>query len=327
MVKRQTVLMKRSIWLFSFLFSLLSGFLCAQGGSNPFDIQSRTSTPTATVEVDSPAEDTVSKAVSNNPFDLVSESSAIVPVQKPKPAITPPKKTPEPEVAPKPELRNTAPVSTSKGFLFSLILSIMITLTLLITLLRGILAKGFRAFFNDNILSQLHREHGPVGNMPYLLFYFFFFFNLTAFVWLANSHFQWAKLDGNWKTVGMIALGVLFVFFVKHFLLKVIEIVFPVEKEVRLYNFTIIVFSMILGMFLVPLNTLLAYGPQEMAKPVFYGAVSLIGLIYLYRAFRGILIGARFLSLHKFHFLLYICAIEIAPLVVLWKWATSQTGS
>ncbi len=98
-----------------------------------------------------------------------------------------------------------------------------------------------------------------------------------------------------------------------------ISSLFTLERDVSRYVFLILVFGVVLGIFLAPINIVLAYGPTEMQKGLISVAGVLIVLIYAFRALRGILIGNKFFVSHKFHFLLYICAVEILPLLLFYK--------
>ena len=109
----------------------------------------------------------------------------------------------------------------------------------------------------------------------------------------------------------------------KHLLLTFIGSVFPVEKEVRIYNMTIIVFNLILGIVLIAGNGLFAHGPEGLKLPLFYLLLATIAGIYLFMILRSLFSAGRFLSFHKFHFLLYICTVEIAPVLILVKWLTA----
>jgi hypothetical protein len=113
--------------------------------------------------------------------------------------------------------------------------------------------------------------------------------------------------------------GISLIFILKHILLKIVGAIFPIEKELGTYSFTIIVFQIILGIALLPFMIFIAYGTEELIPYAIYGAFIMIGIFYIYRSLRGLFIGNRFLAYHKFHFLLYICTVEIAPLVVLLK--------
>ncbi len=105
----------------------------------------------------------------------------------------------------------------------------------------------------------------------------------------------------------------------KHIALNVIAYIFPIQKEVRQYSFMIMIFNIVLGVALAPVNLIVAYSTPTTLSSLILVLFTLIGLFYLFRHLRGIMIANKYLVFHKFHFLLYICTVEIAPMMVLLK--------
>jgi hypothetical protein len=125
----------------------------------------------------------------------------------------------------------------------------------------------------------------------------------------------------------MLCIGALAGFFLfKHLLLQIVGFVFPVKKEISAYNFTIIIFNIVLGFVIVPAIFFTAYAPAAIREYVIFGTAGVIALTYLFRGLRGLFIANRFLAWHKFHFLLYLCAVEIAPLLIVVKLLFNQQG-
>ena len=122
--------------------------------------------------------------------------------------------------------------------------------------------------------------------------------------------------------VGIVCL----IFIGKHLLLFIVGYIFPIQKELGLYNFTIMVFGIISGLLLLPINIVIAYVPMEIGKVVVYLSLGAIIAIYLFRIIRGLSIGSKYLVLHKFHFFIYLCTVEILPVIVLLKILDNYTG-
>lgn len=274
-----------------------------QEGDNPFELKPRLSLPAL-------KEDSAVAAPTGNPFDLVAPTSATA---RPEPAIEPPQAAPDKTSSP------PSPMTSYRRFLLIANLTLLLSLTILVTLFRGQVAKAYRAFLNDNILSQLQREREAGGGTPYYFFYGLFLLNAGLFVFLLARHYGMDFSPNYWKGLMYCTGGVAGLFLAKHVILNFLAFVFPVKKEVRLYGFTIIIFSMMLGFFLVIANLFLAYAPEKASQLAIYGAYAGIGAAYLFRSLRGLFIANRFLLFHKFHFLLYICTVEIAPVLVLAK--------
>lgn len=279
---------------------LLPSFFAAQERGNPFELGPRLSLPEAD------GDSAVAAADTGNPFDLVAPASRPA---RPAPAVSPP-----------PAKREQAPrQSWYRNFLLITNIGILLLLTILITLFRGQVGKAYRAFLNDNLLSQLQREREAGGGLPYYIFYGFFLINAGFFVFLLFRHYGLDIAYNTWAGLFFCVAGTAGLFLGKHLVLGFLAFVFPIKKEVHLYSFTIIIFSIILGFFLVIVNLMVSYAPENALPPVLIGAYSGIGAIYFFRSLRGLFISNRFALFHKFHFLLYICTVEIAPVLVLVK--------
>ena len=73
------------------------------------------------------------------------------------------------------------------------------------------------------------------------------------------------------------------------------------------------------GIFLVPMVLFTAYAPAGIKIYIIYLALALLFVVLMFKALRGLFIANRFFAWHKFHFFLYLCAVEIAPLLVTFK--------
>jgi hypothetical protein len=271
---------------------------------NPFDIETRSEPK------DSAIQETVKieNRETTNPFDI----------RRVKPnGEKQEQKTISPTVRTSKKNKEKRSNDTRSGFLFWMILGMMIVLSLLVTLYRSLLVKIYRAFANENILKLLQREQGAVISAPYLFFYILFFISAGIFAFQIAYHYE--TIGFEFKNLGYCILGVAGFFLLKHILLIIIGFVFPVYKEVKQYSFTITVFSIILGIILIPFNIFVAFAQDSLTFSGIIGAFLAISAIYIYRGLRGIFIGSKFLAFHKFHFFMYICTIEMAPMVIIIK--------
>jgi Domain of unknown function (DUF4271) len=284
-----------------------------QNANNPFELQPRIpETPSDSVEA---------IPVSTNPFDIVKEIQS-----GPTTATAGPGFRVKVEKKDKP-LSAKEKETNYRRFLFVAILSMFIILTLIVTIFRILIEKIWKAFINDNLLNQLHREQSSGLAVAYLVLYILFFINSGLFAFLAARHFGIPISNSNLYSLLICIGGIAGFFIAKQFVLWLIGFVFPIGKEVDSYQFTIMIFNIVLGLFLVPVVLFIAYAPENLTGIVVWGAIGLLALIYLFLALRGLFIGNRFIAGNKFHFLLYLCAVEIAPLLVIYKLAMVHGGN
>lgn len=280
------------------VLSVWGGTYC-QNTASPFDLIPRIETNEDSI---------VTISTSSNPFDLVKMSPASRPTTSSQTGFVVEKKD-------KP-LSTKEKTAIYDRFLFVIILAMMVILTLVVTIFRIFISKIWKAFLNDNLLHQLMREQSTGVTVAYSILYLMFFINAGIFLFLLCDYFEVSIATTNFASLMICIGGVMGFFLVKHLLLQIVKGVFPVEKEVSSYSFTITVFNIVVGFFLVPMILLIAYAPDSVTQVMIYTTLGLLVLALLFRSLRGLFIASRFFAWHKFHFFLYLCAVEIAPVVV-----------
>lgn len=320
---------------YSILFLFLSVITAtsAQNSDNPFEIVAR-SQPTTTSEdvsvieeIDTTQNVVISEPVdislqidTTNPFEVLSSNS----IESSK-ALTSTVRSSEKLVSPQTSSKNGL-ATANRGALFGAIIVLSLLLAFLFAGFRSSFRKAYQNVINANILKQSYREMTTIGQAPLNLWYIFSWLSLGFFVFLLIRHYGTSPSTGFFTTLFYCIGSVSVLILLKHFVLFFIGSVFPVRKEVQLYNFLIVIFGIALGVLLVPFNILIAYLPEEFTQSAVYGALGLLLILYVLRTFRGLLISNRFLTFHRFHFLLYLCAIEIAPVIILLKLGLIYAG-
>ena len=80
-----------------------------------------------------------------------------------------------------------------------------------------------------------------------------------------------------------------------------------------------IVFNILLAVILIPVNLGLAFGPDAVHGILIFLGVGSLLLLYALRQFRGVVISSDVIAENPFQFFVYLCAIEILPILVLIK--------
>lgn len=321
-------------WQLSVLLLVFTFSLGAQNASNPFELTPRLTEeeravmalPVATdttlnenpFELEDRQEDqatatTSSSSNDGNPFDLITPPS--VPSQV---------RAPSPREMPRPRLRsrngdNIVLPTENNGARLALTLFVLAFATISLIFFRGLYLKAYRSLFNDNLLSLLYREREAGAFGSFIITYLVFFLSGALFLSLLSEHFGWLAQENLWQQYGFFLVGLLAVFIGKHLLLAVLGYIFPIIKEIKRYSFTIMVFAIVLGMLLTFGSVLIAYTPNNIHQLVIYGLLGIIAIIYALRSLRGLFIANRFIFNYQFHFLSYICAVEIGPALCLYK--------
>ena len=330
----------RNILLFCLLVYLLlcnSRSLIAQVSNNPFELKfKKEQIQTTPLEVVSDSQTVAQDSVvtGNSVVVLNKDQTAYVATDNPfdiksKP---PTDKTTlqQPNISTKPLVTDStttkAPTTSNEsGFMFWVLLGILLIFSSLIGASRTKLNQLSSSFWNENFLRQIHRGNQGSFSFTYLLLYALALVNVGIFFFLLSQYFNW-NIPDSLLFLGKIIGSVFVIFIGKHLLLSLVSYIFPIHKEISLYSFTIMVFGIILGLFLLPINILIAYAPTGIGKLIVYISLGAIIAIYLFRLVRGLSIGSKYLVLHKFHFFIYLCTVEILPVIVLLKILDNYTG-
>jgi len=272
---------------------------------NPFDIQQR-------VAVVATAPLAPEEEGSNNPFDVEETEVAAGPATKYTAPTVDPVAT-LPEIAP--------PGREDRGLLFWVMMTLSLFITVVVAFYRQVLVKAYRSCLNGNYMELVHREQAGSIRGPYLLLFLFFGLSLGVLLYLFLTHLdlvpQISSSSLLWGSMG-ITTGALLL---KLLVVSLIGWVFPLYKTMSLYRFTIITSGIILGLFIAFLNLLIAFSPDQTAKYLLYGSLFVLVLFYGFRIFRGFTLSSNYLFAHPFHFFLYLCTVEIAPVLVILKLA------
>lgn len=214
----------------------------------------------------------------------------------------------------------------SGSVLAGLMLAIFAFLTFAVTYNRSVVGKAWAGFLSDNGFTLALREaSGFVGSTPYYLLYGNFLLNAGIFTFLVTRVFQ----RENFNNLGFLLtcfVGACVAFLSKHVFLAYMRFLFPVDAEARKYSFLVVIFNCVLGLFLVPFNLLIAFSARQGNEQLLLASwmLGLVAIFYMYRSVRASAIGVKFLSQSPFHFLLYLCTVEIAPVLLMVKLALMQ---
>lgn len=294
--------MRKQISLIGF-FSLFSLILCGQD-ANPFEIVARM-----------PKVENNKQLAPENPFDIVPHSTPGVSEAFIEELTT--QTLERQNFFSFPEGNDL-----SKTTLFGLLILMLLYFTFAAATNRTAMTKSWKSFLSSNALNTAQREaFGLAGTTPYLLLYANFLLNAGVFIFLV---IQAININGRYNNLEVLLLSIfisIIVFLLKHFENSALSWLFPpLSTDFKKYSFLIISFSCVLGLFLVPFNFLIAFaGSKEWQSFVTVWLLALSVIFILYGLIRALSLGLKYLMAYPFHFLLYLCAAELVPVIFITK--------
>lgn len=166
-------------------------------------------------------------------------------------------------------------------------------------------------------MLKLFQREESMKFSPYLfLLYLIYCINLAAFVYLTSDFFGGPRgiLIFIYALIGIIGI-----YLVRHVSLNLLGDIFSLTKNTQLYGFSIMIFNQFAGLVLIPLNFLLAFGPSGIKEIILWSTIIILCILLLLRTVRGIFIVSEYLTDRFFQIFIYLCAFEIAPMMVFVK--------
>ncbi len=206
-----------------------------------------------------------------------------------------------------------------KDIIFYVLIAILIAFALL--------RQGFPKYFNDllrllfrtTLKQKQIREQMMQMVLPSLLLNVFFAVTGGLYLALLFHHIGFIPLDNFWLLSLYCSLGISIIYVVKYLGLKVTGWLFNIKNAADTYIFVVFIINKVAGIFLLPFLVLLsfmqgnAYSVALMLSWCGLGVLLIYRFLFTYATIRN---QVRF---NPFHFFLYLCAFEIAPLLLIYK--------
>ena len=280
-----------------------SAVLTGQRGVNPFDLTDRLPPGEQAATEEAEGSDTTA-----NPFDL-------------RPAAEP---TEEIILTVPADDANDGDPGPNRSVIFIHLLLVLLVTSIWV-LFRNLLQQCVRAIMNDNIMTQLYRRRSGGQISALWLCYLFFLLSAGFFLYLvATEYGLQLPVTGVWSSWLTFTLLVMGAVGFKLVLLTLIGRIYPLRKELSRYTFVFMVFSILVGVLLVPLNLLISYAPDGFRHFFLLAGVGVLAVVYLLHLVRGLFIANQYVGSRPLHFLLYICTIEIAPLLLVYRYLSDS---
>ena len=287
----------------SLLLLLLVSFQAAAQVTNPFDIPGQTKDSITitndgidNARLDKEATDVLS---TGNPFDIHQNDREMV----------------AENVQPLSNQKKSMSKERTNIIVLVYVLSMLVILTLAISMNRKRFKSMIKATINSNQLRTLYRDTKVWTNGQSVLLYIFFFLNISFAIWIWSVHSSNVP-EGNLFYIGLFILSV---YLVRHICMWLLANIYPVGPEVDMHNYSIALHNKILGIAVLPIILAIEFLPSEFQPTMTICFLAIIGIIYMLRQGKSLLLGLGMRGLNPFYFFIYLCAVEIAPILVIYK--------
>ena len=209
--------------------------------------------------------------------------------------------------------------TNGKESLFYLLVGLLLFLAFLRRTFPKYFSDLFRLFFRTSMKQRQIKDQLMQTPLPSLLMNGFFVVSSGLYVSFLLHYFGLRTDDSFWLFFLYCCLGVAAIYFIKFIGLKLSGWLFNMEEAANSYIFIVFAVNKIIGVFLLPFLILLAF----MQGTAYTTAMMLswcgIVILVLYRFVLTYTAVRNQVKVNPFHFFLYLCAFEIAPLLLIYK--------
>lgn len=144
------------------------------------------------------------------------------------------------------------------------------------------------------------------------------FLSISLFIFLVSSQFDtFSKIR---PALGYVRIVLIYVVFValKFFIERMLGVLFKGEDHLNTYQFYKLSYRNYFALILLPINALFVYAfkPPLLVLQIIIGVFLILNVISLFNTFRRY---EKLIFNNLFYFILYLCALEIAPYFILFK--------
>jgi Domain of unknown function (DUF4271) len=176
----------------------------------------------------------------------------------------------------------------------------------------------FALLFKSTVKAKQIREQIGDALLPSILLNLFFTLVLGVFAYLVAQHYVPNLQKHKLLAIGAAIVLVMAIYLVKYLFLVFFGWLFQAKEPAAAYVFTVFYFNKIVGMVLLPVVVFMLLS-RELHDYIIIVSLFLVSLIVLYRYIFSYISMQKMVQMSQFHFFLYLCTLEIMPLLLIYK--------
>lgn len=204
-----------------------------------------------------------------------------------------------------------------------LLFYVIVALLMIFALLKLGFAKYFndlfRVFFRTTLKQRQIKEQLIQTPLPSLIFNGFFVASAGLYANLVLHYYQFTPVANFWLLYLYCSIGLSVIYLVKFLGLKICGWLFNMQQAADSYIFIVFIINKVIGIAALPFLALLSFTDGTLHTVSLVLSWCCIGGLFLYRFILGYAAIRNEVRFNLFHFFLYLCAFEIAPLLLIYK--------
>ncbi len=209
-------------------------------------------------------------------------------------------------------------ISNGKDGLFYLLTGLFALLAFIRVAFGRYFSNLFALLFQASFRQKQTREQMAQDNLASLFLNILFFASGGLYITLLVQYYHWSDA-GFWWLFMLCALTLMGVYSIKFLFLRFTGWAFQADQAASTYAFVVFLINKIAGVLLLPIVLVMSFSSRGMQDVALGLASGLLILLFLYRYFISAGNLRNILKVNFLHFSLYLCAVEILPLLLIYK--------
>jgi len=218
-------------------------------------------------------------------------------------------------------LVEAAPMHFTRSYdrLFYLLLGILFYFALIKVVFSKYLSNLLNLFFRVSMRQQQIREQVLQSPLPSLLLNILFVIVGGLYLSFIARYFNVAPRADLLVLLSNFSVVLAAIYLIKFLVLKSSGWIFNIQRATDTYIFIVFLTNKIMAILLLPFIVMLSFSATFVDQMAVTLSLILVLMLFVYRFVASYAPLRKEIKMNGFHFFLYLCAFEIAPLLLIYK--------
>ncbi|MCX6207779.1 MAG: DUF4271 domain-containing protein [Bacteroidetes bacterium] len=208
--------------------------------------------------------------------------------------------------------------SNGKDLIFYLLTGLVTALACIRLIFPKYLKNLFMLFMQTSIRQKQTREQLLQNNLASVFLNILFVASAGIYITLFIQYMHW--VDISFYRMLLYCMSILFIIYIgKYLFLAFSGWVFNVPEATNAYTFIVFLVNKVLGIVLIPFILMITFSPVPIKQIAITISAGVAIVLFMYRYLISFGVIRANLKVSAFHFFLYLCAVELLPLLLIYK--------
>ncbi len=203
--------------------------------------------------------------------------------------------------------------------LFYILLGVFLFLAIVHSVFRKYFRDLFTAFFSPTLSRRQLKDQLHQTPFPGFMLNIFFAVSMGLYLFLVLINKGLLGVDTPVYAVSLFILFFIVIYCIKYLMLRFLGWILKIQEIMDGYIFTVFLINKILGIVLLPFILVFAFSARGGGNIMLDISLFLLTILFIYRYLRTFPLVRSLSKINKFHFFLYLCALEIVPILIIGK--------